>query len=266
MLQTTFPALPEPTLAAANALGAWLAQNDFTGKPAPVRADMVILAGNAVIPTIEAACGLAAAQKTPLLISGGVGHSTTFLYSAIARHPRYNVIRTTGRREAAILADIARQFWHLNDKQILIEDRSTNCGENARFSIDMLISQAIKPKTVVVVQDPTMQRRTMATFARLSQQCTDAPHWLSWPGFTPRLINTPKGLAFHPHQRGLWPVERYLSLLLGEIPRLRDDANGYGPNGRDYLVHVDFPEHIEDAWQRLRNDQTLAEAMSFRSL
>ncbi|MFX0565984.1 YdcF family protein [Kosakonia cowanii] len=266
MLKTTFPALPEPTLAAVNRLGEWLAQNDFTGKPSPVRADVVILAGNAVIPTIEAACGLAAAQKTPLLISGGLGHSTTFLYSAIARHPRYNVIRTTGRGEAAILADIARQFWKIDESQLLIEDRSTNSGENARFSLDMLISQHIAPKTAVIVQDPTMQRRTMATFARASQQCTNAPHWFSWPGFTPRLINTPDGLAFQPRVRGLWPVERYLSLVMGEVPRLRDDANGYGPNGRDYLAHIEFPPEIEQAWQTLQADSQLTHALSQRAL
>ncbi|MEO3738780.1 ElyC/SanA/YdcF family protein [Kosakonia sp. WA-90] len=263
---TTFPALPEQTLAAANALGAWLAQNDFVGKPTPVRADVVILAGNAVIPTINAACALAAAQGTPLLISGGIGHSTTFLYSAIARHPRYNVLRTTGRSEAAILADIARQFWKLDDKQILVEEKSANCGENARFSIDMLVNRGMTPKTAMVVQDPTMQRRTMATFARVSQQCANAPHWLSWPGFTPRLVNTAKGVTFQPRQRGLWSVERYLSLILGEVPRLRDDANGYGPGGRDFLVHIDFPQHIEDAWQVLLADRTLADALSSRSL
>ncbi|WP_288878208.1 YdcF family protein, partial [uncultured Kosakonia sp.] len=207
-----------------------------------------------------------AAQKTPLLISGGLGHSTTFLYSAIARHPRYNVIRTTGRGEAAILADIARQFWKIDESQLLIEDRSTNSGENARFSLDMLISQHIAPKTAVIVQDPTMQRRTMATFARASQQCTNAPHWFSWPGFTPRLNNTPDGLAFQPRVRGLWPVERYLSLLMGEVPRLRDDANGYGPNGRDYLAHIEFPPEIEQAWQTLQADSQLTEALSQRAL
>ncbi len=42
--------------------------------------------------------------------------------------------------------------------------------------------------------------------------------------------------------QGLWPVERYLSLLTGELPRLRDDSDGYGPRGRDFIVHVDFPE------------------------
>lgn len=265
-MMTTFPALPEQTLAAANALGEWLAQNDFVGKPAPVRADVVILAGNAVIPTIDAACALAAAQQTPLLISGGIGHSTTFLYSAVARHPRYNTLRTTGRSEAAILADIAEQFWQLDKAQILVEDKSKNCGENARFSVDMMLTEGMTPKTVMVVQDPTMQRRTIATFARVGQQCAHPPHWLSWPGFTPRLINTPDGLAFQPHQRGLWAVDRYLSLILGEVPRLRDDANGYGPKGRDFLVHVDFPEHIEQAWQVLMADKTLAAMLANRSL
>jgi len=263
---TTFPALPETTLAAANTLGEWLAQNDFAGKPTPVRADVVILAGNAVMPTIDAACSLAAAQNTPLMLTGGVGHSTTFLYTAIARHPRYNVLRTTGRSEAAIMADIGRRFWNLDESQLLIEDKSTNCGENAHFSVDLLLSRGIKPKTAMVVQDPTMQRRTVATFARVSQQCTDAPHWLSWPGFTPRLCNTAAGLAFQPQQEGLWPVDRYLSLMMGEVPRLRDDATGYGPKGRDFLVHVDFPPAVEAAWQVLIADETLAAVLASRSL
>lgn len=263
---TTFPALPERTRIATNTLGEWLAQNDFVGKTAPVRADMVILAGNAVLPAIDAAFTLASTQQTPLLISGGVGHSTTFLYAATARHPLYNNIRTTGRSEAAILADIARRYWGIAADKLLIEDQSTNCGENARFSLELLQRQGIKPKTVVIVQDPTMQRRTLATFARASQQCADAPHWLSWPGVTPVLINEDGALCFARPRQGLWPVERYLSLILGEIPRLRDDATGYGPQGRDYLVHVDIPQHIEEAWRILSSDSTLRDALASRSL
>ena len=69
------------------------------------------------MPTIDAACKIARDQQIPLLISGGIGHSTTFLYSAIAQHPHYNTIRTTGRAEATILADIAHQFWHIRMKK-----------------------------------------------------------------------------------------------------------------------------------------------------
>lgn len=48
-----FPSLPEATLAAANQLGAWLAQHDLPQQPS---IDVVVLAGNAVIPTIDFAC------------------------------------------------------------------------------------------------------------------------------------------------------------------------------------------------------------------
>lgn len=68
------------------------------------------------------------------------------------------------------------------------------------------------------------------------------------------------------HQQGLWPVERYLSLLTGELPRLHDDSDGYGPRGRDFIVHVDFPAEVIQAWQTLKHDAVLIEAMESRSL
>ncbi|WET94554.1 YdcF family protein, partial [Klebsiella quasipneumoniae] len=67
-----FPPLSATTLAAANLTGGWLAQNDLATLTAPPAVDVVVLAGNAVIPTIDAACRLAVEQEVPLLISGGV--------------------------------------------------------------------------------------------------------------------------------------------------------------------------------------------------
>ncbi len=231
MTLALFPCLPGSTLNAVNTVGAWLAQDDRRVPPV----DIVILAGNAVIPAIDAACRIAAEQNVPLLISGGIGHSTTFLYAAVAKHPRYNTLPTTGRAEAAILADIAREFWNIPAEKILIDDQSTNCGENARFSWHMMKQKGLNAGRVLVVQDPTMQRRTMATFARVFRDETVSPEWISHPGVTPVLQNSEDGLAFSGGGEGLWPVERYLSLVLGELPRLRDDINGYGPAGRDLL-------------------------------
>ena len=34
---------------------------------------------------------------------------------------------------------------------------------------------------------------------------------------------------------GLWDMERYITLLMGEIPRLRDDSEGYGPVSYTHL-------------------------------
>lgn len=188
------------------------------------------------------------------------------MYSAIAQHPHYNTISTTGRAEATILADIAHQFWHIPQEKIWIEDQSTNCGENARFSIALLNQLAERVHTTIVVQDPTMQRRTMATFRRITGDNPDAPRWLSYPGFVPQLGNDAGSVTFANPLTGLWPVERYLSLLTGELPRLRDDSDGYGPRGRDFIVHVDFPSEVMQAWQLLQYDAVLIEAMESRSL
>lgn len=262
---TTFPHLNETTLRAANRVGEWLAQNDFATPPVNVEADLVVLAGNAVMPTIDAACRLAAENRT-LLISGGIGHSTTFLYAAVARHPRYNTLRTTGLAEATILADIAHQFWNIPHERIMVEDKSTNCGENARFTRELMKARGITSQNAIVVQDPTMQRRTMATFAQVWQNDSDAPHWHSYPGFLPALCNGANGLTFSDEADAVWPVERYLSLLLGELPRILDDENGYGPRGKGFIAHVDMPADVQAAWQTLREDVLLRAALSSRSL
>jgi uncharacterized SAM-binding protein YcdF (DUF218 family) len=184
MNRAIFPCLPDETLAAVNTVGEWLAQDDVNAGTAAQNIDFVVLAGNAVIPTIDAACRFAATQNVPLLISGGIGHSTSYLYAAIAHHPRYHGIATTGRAEASILADVARQFWHVPPEHVRVDDQSTNCGENARFSWNMMKQQRPLAEHVLVVQDPTMQRRTMATFARVCRDEPVSPQWVSHPGLS----------------------------------------------------------------------------------
>lgn len=266
MLTTTFPALQVTTIDAINTLGKWLSHNEFAASPTVADADLIILAGNAVIPTIDAACQLAANTELPLLITGGIGHSTTFLYAAIAKHSRYNTIPTTGRAEAAIIKDIATQFWKVPAQKVLTEEKSTNCGENARFIHQLMQQQNIIPTRAIIIQDPTMQLRTEATFKRIWQGDAHIPQWRSWPGFVPALVSDEFQTTFSPDEKGLWPVERYISLLLGEIPRIRDDAQGYGPQGRDFITHVDIPAEVTHAWNVLIHDAALAQLMHERGL
>ena len=126
-----------------------------------------------MIPTIGAACRIAA-QRNPALISGGIGHSTAFYIPGIGSH---RVITPTGRRagqkRAFIPQSIAREFWRNPDARLWIEDRSTNCGENARVLAGIMLRNSISATgRMLVVRNPTMQRRTMATFARV---CRDEP-------------------------------------------------------------------------------------------
>lgn len=106
MNNTPFPTLSTATIDAINVIGQWLAQDDFSGE-VPYQADCVILAGNAVMPTIDAACKIARDQQIPLLISGGIGHSTTFLYSA----PSHSIRTTT---LSAPLAEQKRPSWRIS--------------------------------------------------------------------------------------------------------------------------------------------------------
>ena len=61
------------------------------------------------------------------------------------------------------------------------------------------------------------------------------------------------GLLTYPAApEGMWPIDRYVTLLMGEVPRLTDDANGYGPAGRGYIARVEVPPEVRRAFTYLR--------------
>lgn len=39
---------------------------------------------------------------------------------------------------------------------------------------------------------------------------------------------------------------------MGEIPRLSDNVDGYGPIGKNYIDHVDIPNEVEKAFVELK--------------
>ncbi|WYZ39672.1 hypothetical protein EsH8_IV_000013 [Colletotrichum jinshuiense] len=228
-------------------------------------------------------------RNTVLVLCGGIGHSTPFLYDAVARHPSYSAIfeEIQGKPESRVLQLIAERWFGIqafdvgsdearilpDDKDkllVVVEDRSANCGANASESQRVLEACGVySPRSIVVVQDPSMSRRTVATFEKCYEGKSDAsPRVVSWPTFTPKVsVKTANegqivgdALAQLVYVEdssrigwtsGLWSMERFVDLLIGEIPRLRDDENGYGPKGKRFLVHVDIPESVEGAWRLL---------------
>jgi uncharacterized SAM-binding protein YcdF (DUF218 family) len=126
----------------------------------------------------------------------------------------------------------------------LVEDRSTNCGENAEFTRRMID----RPQSLVLLQDPTMQRRTHACFERSfadlpgTRLVSHAPV-IPWIG--------PDHVSAGPGEPEIWSRERFRSLVLGEIHRLRDDGDGYGPRGRNFIDHVDIPAEVLAAYNQL---------------
>ena len=214
----------------------FLARRDVAGLTEPV--DLIVLMGSAVIESVEVvASAYQSGVAQRILISGGIGHSTRYLVEAIER--RKLDVATTGRPESHIFADLLRDQVDLD--AITIEDQSTNCGQNAEFASRLITDE----KAVVLVQDPTMQRRTHASFERA---CRDRRH-LELISFAPVLPRAGTDVGDRPD--AIWSTERFTSLVLGEIRRLRDDADGYGPRGRDFIDQIDVPADVLVAYHNV---------------
>lgn len=217
-----------------------------------IDADMAILAGHAVLPNIEGAVALAKRFGLPLLLSGGIGHATGALAQAMALHPLYRDIDTRGNSEAQMLAAIARVFGGIDEDQLLLEGESRHSGENAAFSQRLLDAQHLRPQRVVLIQDPLLQRRADATFRWQWRHRDDAPLFINWPVFTP-VVMLDGGMArvTGAPPQGLWSLERFVQLLMGEVERLRNDEKGYGPRGAGFFGEVEMPDAVDAAWHRL---------------
>ncbi|WP_328998004.1 YdcF family protein [Kribbella sp. NBC_00709] len=125
---------------------------------------------------------------------------------------------------------------------IAVEDQSTNCGENAE-STRRLID---RPQSLLLIQDPTMQRRTHACFERSfadlpgTTLISHAP-LVPWIG--------PDRVSAGPDEPEIRSRARFRSLVLGEIHRLSPDV--YGPRGRNFIDQVDIPAEVLAAYNRL---------------
>lgn len=197
-----------------------------------------------------------------LVIVGGIGHSTKPLYDAVAKHPRYHPLADSvdGLPEARVLQLILEKYYDV-DKitskgcKILYEDKSTNCGQNAMFTRRVLETAGFhSPRSIMIVQDTTMQLRTIATFEFVYRDLTDPPKLVSCPVFVPKVKLSGSNIEYDLPELStaeLWEKQRLYELLVGEIPRLRDDENGYGPRGKNFMSHVDVSKEIEAAAARV---------------
>ncbi|KAK5273870.1 hypothetical protein LTR99_000875 [Exophiala xenobiotica] len=260
------------TISDINAISEFLASEDISTLHGCPPVDVLVFCVSAVLPIAhEVFSALETTQpklaKT-VVICGGIGHSTRLLYEAVRKNPKYQSIadQIDGLPEAAILNKILKNFYpRLVDQieagafKLLIEDKSTNCGANASETRKLLDQHFIPlPKSVIIVQDPTMSLRTIASFRKTYADVSPTPKFQGCPTFVP-LMALDEGSS-EPHfqtsaayqELELWDHQRFFDLIMGEIPRLRDDENGYGPKGKGFIAHVDVPGDIDAAWTRLR--------------
>lgn len=221
------------------------------------QADAFVLFGGSILEGVEV---LHEAIENHLartyVIVGGAGHTTQSLRDK-ARELFVDVRLDEGVSEARLFETLLESRYGM--KADLLEEKSTNCGNNITFLLDVLEKNKVSWNSVILCQDSSMQRRMSAGLEKqlLDQFTAGSSHYMlpktiiNYAVSRPQPVIKEGRLAFDHEPLGMWKPERYLSLLLGEIPRLYDSPEGYGPNGAGYIAHVDSPQPVLEAFKRL---------------
>lgn len=102
--------------------------------------------GNLQIP-VKCAKLLKDGYAPKILFCGGLGKITKDIFN---------------KSESEVYKDIAIKEG-INEKDILIENKSTNTGDNFRFSLKILEKNNIKANKIIIVHGPFSERRTLYT-------------------------------------------------------------------------------------------------------
>lgn len=166
-----------------------------------------------------------------LIFSGGSGKLT---------QGRFN------KPEAEVFADIARAKG-VPEAAIIVEPRSTNTGENVRFTHDLLHQRGLLKgdggiRKFILVQKPYMERRTYATFMK------------QWPGIDRAhaedeervefSVTSPQ-LEFADYPDESNPRDLVINIMVGDLIRIQD----YPAKG--YQIEQSIPGDVWESGQRL---------------
>ena len=134
------------------------------------------------------------------------------------------------RPEAEIFADIAIRMGVPEDR-ILIENRSTNTGENVLYSRKILVDAGIYPGRVIAVQKPYMERRTFATFRKL------------WPE-TEIMVTSPR-LTWEEYSKDETKKQEDINIIVGDLQRILVYPR------RGYQIYQEVPADVMEAYRKL---------------
>lgn len=152
---------------------------------------------------------------------------------------------------------IILKVWRKNYRSSLIltrdidalETQSTNCGNNITYLLELLEREKIPCRSIILCQDATMQRRMEMGLRKYRPQGMEI---INYAAYQAEVVAQGSQLTYREAIPGMWTVDRYVNLLMGEIPRLTDNDAGYGPNGKNYIAHDDIPPEVQAAFERLQ--------------
>jgi uncharacterized SAM-binding protein YcdF (DUF218 family) len=202
------------------------------------KSDVIIALGSHDVRVAERAADVFLEGWAPLLVcSGGLGSLTSQMWT---------------RSEAEIFADVAVARGVPRDR-ILLEDRSTNTGDNVAFTRGLLTEywrstgtitgenvdfsrrlaaeRGTVPRRAIAVQKPYMERRTFATFRQ------------RWPELD--VVVTSPQIAFEAYPTEDIRKDDVINIMVGDLRRLVV----YGRKG--WSVPQDVPPDVTEAYEGL---------------
>ncbi|ADU74355.1 uncharacterized SAM-binding protein YcdF (DUF218 family) [Acetivibrio thermocellus AD2] len=156
----------------------------------------------------------------PLIVfSGGYGKLTKHIWNT-----------TEAEKFARIAMDMG-----VPETSILIEDKSSNTGENILFVKDLINNKKIKVQKIIAVNKPYMERRTYAAFKKL------------WEDIDVIVTSPQMELTEYlaGYRSGEITEDEVINVMVGDLQRIKM----YPEKG--FQVHQDIPKEVWDAYLKL---------------
>jgi len=180
------------------------------------KADCIFALGSNDIRVAEYAAKLFLQNYAPFIIfSGGAGVLTKDIFN---------------KPEAEIFADIAIRLGVPKEK-IIIENKSTNTGENVQFTKEMLKERGLDFNSFILIQKPYMERRTYATFKKI------------WPE-KEFIVSSPK-ISYEDYPNEAISKDKLINIMVGDLQRIKV----YPEKG--FQIYQEIPDKVLEAYEKL---------------
>ena len=180
------------------------------------KSDCILALGSHDLRVADRAAELYLEGWAPLLIfSGGLGNLTKEIWNEPEADQFAAIAKRKGVPEAAIL----------------IENRSTNTGENIIFTQQLLRDKQLDPQSFIVVQKPYMERRSFATFKK------------NWP--EKKLLVTSPQFSLEQYITPEITMEKVINIMVGDLQRIKI----YPAKG--FQISQEIPDDVWQAYEEL---------------
>ena len=181
-----------------------------------VKSDVILALGSHDLRVAERAAQVYLEGWAPLLVcSGGLGNLTSDIWT---------------ESEADQFAAIAINMG-VPASAVLVENKSTNTGENILFTDKLLKERGLTPHSFIVVQKPYMERRSYATFKK------------HWPH--KNVVITSPQISFEDYPTDDIPLDRVIEIMAGDLQRIRE----YPAKG--FQIPQEIPQEVWEAFEKL---------------